>query len=87
MRRVFNAAALSMKEHHMERIKLDYEPLRAAVARADQPHVEAEARKLRNRHIANLMIRAGTGAWSVVITIGRGALGWRKHRYDVAPER
>ena len=69
----------------MELIKLDYEPLRVAVARGDQAHVEVEARKLRDQHIADLVVRAATGVWSVIMAIGRGVLDWRKHRHDVAP--
>jgi hypothetical protein len=71
----------------MEPIKLDYGPLRAAITRADQAYVLAAARKLRNQHIANLLIRAATGARSVIMAIGHGVADWRKHRYDVAPER
>ncbi len=70
----------------MERIKLDYEPLRAAVARGDSAHIEAEARKLRDRHIAKLVACAATAAWSVIAAIGRGILDWRKHLYEVAPK-
>jgi hypothetical protein len=75
-----------MKEHAMERIKLDYEPLRAAVAQGDRAHIEAQARKLRDQHIADLVVRAATGAWSVIMVIGRRVLAWRKHRYEVAPK-
>ena len=70
----------------MERIKLDYEPLRAAVARRDRARIEAEARKLRDHHLADLMVRAASDAWSVMVLIGRRALAWRKHRYEVAPK-
>jgi len=70
----------------MEPIKLNYELLRAAVARGDRAHIEALARKLRDQHIAHLLQRAATGAWSVIITaIGRGVSARRKHRYEVAP--
>jgi len=69
----------------MERIKLDYEPLRAAVAHGEQAHVEAEARKLRDQHIADLAVRAATGIWSVIMASGHGVLAWRNHRFDVAP--
>ena len=75
-----------MKEHPMERSKLDYEPLRAAVARGDSAHIEAEARKLRNQHIAALLVRAATGVVSIIITIRRGVPGCRKRRYEVAPQ-
>ncbi len=69
----------------MERIKLDYEPLRAAVARGDRAHIEAEARKLRDRHIADLVVRAATGIWSVVTAKGRGMLASYKHWQHGAP--
>ena len=69
----------------MERIKMDYEPLRAAVARRDLAHIEAEARKLRDRHIATYVSRAATAAWSVIMAIGRGVLALRQHLYRVAP--
>jgi hypothetical protein len=69
----------------MEPIKLDYEPLKAAVARRDLAHIEAEARKLRDRHIATSVARAATAAWSVIVAIGRGVLALRKHLYQVAP--
>jgi len=66
----------------MEPIKLNYEPLRAAVARGDQAHIEAHARKLRDQHIAYLILRAATRAWSVISAIRRGGLA-RKRRYEV----
>ena len=69
----------------MERIKLDYEPLRAAVARRDRAHIEVEARKLRDQLLADLVIRAASDAWSVIMLIGRRVLAWSKHRYEVAP--
>ena len=69
----------------MERIKLDYEPLRAAVARGDRAHIEAEARKLRDQHLADLVVRATSDAWSVIMLMGR-RVAWRKHRYAVAPK-
>jgi hypothetical protein len=70
----------------MERIKLDYEPLRAAVARRDRARIEAEARKLRDQHLAGLMVRAACDAWSAITLIGRRVLAWREHRYEVAPK-
>jgi hypothetical protein len=70
----------------MERVKLDYEPPRAAVARGDRAHIEVEARKLRDQHLAELVIRAASDAWSVIILIGRRVLALRKHRYEVAPK-
>jgi len=70
----------------MERIKLDYEPLRAAVARRDLAHIEGEAHRLRDRHMASLVARAATAASSVITAIGRGILDWRKHLYEVAPK-
>ena len=69
----------------MEPIKLNYEHLRAAVARGDRAHVETLARKLRDQHIAYLVHRAATGAWSVITEIGRAFPARRKHRYEVAP--
>ena len=75
-----------MKDHAMERIKLDYEPLRAAVAQGDLARIEAQARKLRDQYIAKLAGRAATGAWSVIMVIGCRALAWRQHRYAVAPK-
>ena len=69
----------------MEPIKLNYELLRAAVARGDRAHIEALARKLRDQHIAHLLQRAATGAWSVITAIGRAVSARRKHRYEVAP--
>src|SRR6266542_6240529 len=70
----------------MERIRLDYEPLRAAVARGDRAHIEAQARKLRDQHLADLVVRAAAGAWSVIVAIGRRVFAWRKHRHEVAPK-
>jgi hypothetical protein len=70
----------------MERIKLDYERLRAAVARGDRAHIEVEARKLRDQHLAHLVIRAASDAWSVIMLVGRRVLALRKHRYEVAPK-
>ena len=70
----------------MERIKLDYAPLRAAAARGDRAHIEAQARKLRDQHIANVVVHAATIARSVIMALGRGILGWRKHRYEVTPK-
>jgi hypothetical protein len=69
----------------VERVKLDYEPLRAAAARGDQAHIEAEARKLRDQHLANLVVRAASDTWSVIMLIGRRVLAWSKHRYEVTP--
>ena len=69
----------------MELIKLNYEPLRDAVARGVRAHIETLARKLRDQHIAYLVHRAATGAWSVITAIGRGVSTRRKHRYEVAP--
>jgi hypothetical protein len=70
----------------MERIKLDCERLRAAVARGDRAHIEVEARKLRDQHLADFVIRAASDAWSVIMLIGRRVLALRKHRYEVAPK-
>ena len=70
----------------MERIKLDYERLRAGIARGDSAHIEVEARKLRDQEMAKLVYRAAAGAWSVIIAIGHGALAWRTHLYQVAPK-
>ena len=69
----------------MEPINLDYGPLRAAVARGDQARIEALARNLRDQHIAHLVARAASGAWSAVMAIGRGVLARHKRRYEVAP--
>jgi hypothetical protein len=63
----------------MERIKLDYEPLSAAVARCDQAHIEVEARKLRDRHIAHFAVRSAASVPSAVRAIGRGFLAQGKH--------
>jgi hypothetical protein len=41
-------------------LKLDYEPVMAAIARGDLAAVEAHARKLRDEHIAKLVRRAAT---------------------------
>jgi len=54
----------------MERIKLDYKSLRAAVARRDRAHVEVEARKLRDQHLANLVIHGASDVWSVIMLVG-----------------
>jgi hypothetical protein len=70
----------------MERIKPDYEPLRAAIARGDSALIEVEARKLRDQEIAKLIARTATAAWSVITAIGRGVLGWRTPLYEVAPK-
>jgi len=70
----------------MERIKLDYKPLRAAVARRDRAHVEVEARKLRDQHLANLVIHGASDVWSVIMLVGRQVLAWSKHRYEAAPK-
>jgi hypothetical protein len=70
----------------MERIKLDYEPLRAAAARGDRAHIEAQARKLRDQHIANVVVHAAISSRSVIMVFGRRILAWRKHRYEVAPK-
>jgi len=69
----------------MAQIKLDYEPLRAAVARGDSAYIEVEARNLRDQHIAELLVRAANRARSVIMGIGRGLLAWHKHRYEAAP--
>ena len=66
----------------MEPLKLNYEPLKAAVARGDQAHIEVQARKLRDQHIAHLILRAATRARSVIMAIGRGGLP-RKRRCEV----
>jgi hypothetical protein len=70
----------------MERIKPDYEPLRAAVARGDRARIEAEARKLRDRHLADLVVRAASDTWSVIVLIGRRVVARSKHRYEVTPK-
>ena len=70
----------------MENIKLDYEPLRAAIVRGDSARIEVEARKLRDREMAKLVHRAAAAAWSVIVAIGRGALAWRTNVYRVAPK-
>lgn len=70
----------------MEKIKPDYEPLRAAIARGDSAHIEVEARKLRDRQIAKLVGSTATAAWSVITAIGRGVVAWRTHLYQVAPK-
>jgi len=70
----------------MERIKPDYEPLRAAIARDDLAHIEVEARKLRDREIAKLVGITATAAWSVIRAIGRGVVAWRTHFYQAAPK-
>ena len=69
----------------MEPIKLNYELLRAAVARGDRAQIETLARKLRDQHIARLVQRAAIGAWSVITAIGRAVSARRKHRYEVVP--
>jgi hypothetical protein len=70
----------------MERIELDYEPLRAAIARGDSLHIEVEARRLRDQEVAKLVHRAAAAAWSVISAIGRGAMAWRANVYQVAPK-
>ena len=70
----------------MERIKLDYEPLRAAIARGDSLQIEVEARRLRDQEMAKLIHRAAAAAWSLIVAIGHGALVWRTHLYQVAPK-
>lgn len=67
----------------MERVKLDYEPLKAAVARRDRAHIEAEARKLRDQHLANLVVRAASDTRSVIMLIGRRVLAWSQQRYEL----
>jgi hypothetical protein len=70
----------------MERTNLDYEPLRAAIARGDSACIEVEARKLRDQQMAKLVHRAAAAAWSAIIAVGHGALAWRTHLYQVAPK-
>ena len=70
----------------MERIELDYEPLRAAIARGDSLHIEVEARRLRDQEVAKLVHRAAAAAWSVISAIGRGAVAWRTNVYQLAPK-
>ena len=71
----------------MKRVKLDYEPLRAAVARGDSARIEAEARKLRDRHFANLMVRGVTGAWSIIMAIGTRCSGLAQAALRGDPQR
>jgi hypothetical protein len=47
-------------------LELDYEPVRAAIARGDLAAVEAHARKLRDEHFANLVRRAATSTYSCI---------------------
>lgn len=70
----------------MERIELDYERLRAAIARGDSAHIEVEARRLRDQEIAKLIARTATAARSAVKAIGRGVRARRAHLYEVAPK-
>ena len=69
----------------MERIKLDYEPLRAATARCDRAHIEVQAQKLRDRHMANVVAHAANSASFLIKALGRGILAWRRHHYEVSP--
>ena len=68
---------IDKKEQVMEPIKLNYEPLKAAIGRGDQAHIEAYARKLRGQYIAQLILRAVARARSVTMAIGRGGLARR----------
>ncbi len=69
----------------MERIKLDYEPLRAAVARGNRTRIEAEARKLRDHQIAHLVTRAVTDIRSSITALGRSIHAWYEYHDQVAP--
>jgi hypothetical protein len=71
----------------MERIKLNYEPLNAAIGRGDTLHIEVEARKLRDEEVAKLVHRAAAAAWSAIIGIGRGTLARRTHLNQAAPRQ
>jgi hypothetical protein len=46
--------------------KLDYEPVRAAIARGDMAAVEVHARKLRDKHFAELVRRTANTARSYI---------------------
>jgi len=47
-------------------LKLNYEPVRAAIARGDVAAVEAHARKLRDEHLAKLVRRAAASTRSYI---------------------
>jgi len=64
----------------MEPLNLDYGPLRAAIARGDVASIEAHARKLRDRQIADLVRNAAIGCRTAIAAIGRGVLPQREHR-------
>ena len=66
----------------MESLELDYEPLRAAIARGDVAQIEAHARKLRDKHIADFVRNAAISCWTAIAAIGRGVLPRREHRYE-----
>src|ERR1700674_5705749 len=51
----FIVTALLLRSKPMERIKLDYEPLRAATARCDRAHIEAQAQKFGARNMTNVV--------------------------------
>ena len=55
----------------MQPLNPDYGPVRAAIARGDLAAVEAQARKLRDEHIAKLVRRAATRTRSYI----RGLFG------------
>ena len=57
----------------MEPLNLDYGPLRAAIARGDVASIEAHARKLRDKHIADFVRNAAIGCRTVIAAIGRRA--------------
>ena len=50
----------------MQPLNPDYGPVRAAIARGDLAAVEAQARKLRDEHIAKLVRRAATRTRSYI---------------------
>ena len=54
--------------------RYDYEPLRAAARRGDRARVEVEARKLRDQHVADLVVRAATGIRSASAALKRGIM-------------
>ena len=64
----------------MEPLNLDYGPLRAAITRGDVASIEAHARKLRDRQIADLVCNAAIGCRTAIAAIGRGVLPRREHR-------
>ena len=64
----------------MDPLHPDYGPLKAAIARGDVASIEAHARKLRDKHIADFVRNAAIGCRTAIAAIGRGVLPRREHR-------